>query len=184
MKIYFATSNKGKLNEIQKMLTNLNIKIVHLNKPYPEIQSDSLEEIASFGAKYLVKEIKETVIVEDSGIFINTFNLFPGPYSKFVFQNLGLDGILKLLKNENNRNAYFKSVISFCCPGNEPLIFTGICNGKISKERNGSNGFGYDPIFIPKDSNLTFGQMDINQKNSFSHRGKAFGKFVEFLTSQ
>lgn len=181
MKFFFATSNLGKLREFREKLKNTKIIVEHLEIPYPEIQSNSLDEIAKFGARFLANKTKKTVVVEDSGLFISKLNGFPGPYSKYIYQTLGYKGIIKLLENEICRDAHFESVISYCCPKEESIEFKGICKGKIAKKPRGSGGFGFDPIFIPNGSKITFAEMDIKQKNMYSHRGKSVESFVKFL---
>lgn len=181
MKIFLATSNLGKVKEFREKLINSDITIDHVEIPYPEIQSDSLEEIAKFGAKFLVNKINEIVTVEDSGLFINNLKGFPGPYSKHTFYTIGCEGIIKLLEGIEDRNAYFESVIGYCQPGKVPITFKGRCVGRIAKKQKGTGGFGYDPIFIPNGSKITFGQMDTVEKNKHSHRGKSVEMFMKFL---
>lgn len=180
MKIYFVTSNKGKLKEFQEKLKNIDIVIEHIKIPYIEIQSDSLEEIAKFGAEFLADKIKKEVIVEDSGLFIDKLKGFPGPYSKHAFLTIGCRGIIKLLE-DLDRKAHFESVIGYCKPNEKAVAIKGICNGKIAKEERGNRGFGFDPIFIPDGAKLTFAEMTTKEKNLFSHRGKSIEGFIKFL---
>jgi len=175
--IYFVTGNRNKYEEAKKMIDE--IEMLHI--PYPEIQADRLEEVAEYGIEYLKERIKERFFLEDSGLFIEALNGFPGVYSSYVFKTIGNDGILKLMEGIENRNAYFKAVIAYY--DGSIHLFEGICNGKISYEKRGG-GFGYDPIFIPERSNKTFGEMSKEEKNVFSHRGKAMRKFIKFLEEQ
>ena len=145
-----------------------------------EIQSDSLEEIAREKCRYAFSKIKSPVIVEDDGLFIDKLNGFPGQYSAFVFKTIGIKGILELLRNYEDRSAYFTSIITYC-KGREPYVFSGKVYGWI-KEQITEGGWGYDPIFIPNKSNLTFGQLHmLKRKQEFSHRSLALTQFVEWF---
>ena len=175
--IYFVTGNKNKYEEAKKLINEIEMKHV----PYPEIQANKIEDVAKFGIEYLIKKINGNFFIEDSGLFIECLNNFPGVYSSYIFKTIGNNGILKLMKGEKKRNAYFKSIIAYY--DGSIHFFEGKCYGKISNEIRGE-GFGYDPIFIPNGSNKTFGEMSIEEKNKYSHRGKAIKKFAEFLKSQ
>ncbi|HDM25429.1 non-canonical purine NTP pyrophosphatase, RdgB/HAM1 family [Euryarchaeota archaeon ex4484_162] len=183
MKIYFVTSNNGKYNEAKEKLKGIkNIQLEQKIINYPEIQTDTLEEVAEYGIKYLKDKLKKPFILEDAGLFIEHLKGFPGVYSAYVFKTIGCKGILNLLHDIEKRDAYFKSVIGFYNPeAKEMKIFKGISRGKISLEIRGTNGFGYDPIFIPEGESRTFGEMKINEKNKYSHRGKSFEKLASFL---
>jgi XTP/dITP diphosphohydrolase len=178
-KIVFVTGNAGKFAEIKEILASVGIEAIQRKGDYPEIQADDLEPIAAASAKAAAEDLQIPVLVDDSGIFIKALNGFPGPYSRFVEDHLGNPRILKLMENEANRDAYFKTVIAFCEPGKAPLTFAGIVEGKIAFEERGDNGFGFDPIF---DYNgKTFGELDIEFKNTVSHRGRALDKFIEWI---
>jgi len=181
-RLYFITGNSGKLQELQNKLKHLQIEIVQHNIGYPEPQVDTLEEVARFGVDHIQKQgIDHPFILEDAGLFIKNLNDFPGVYSKYVFLTIGLDGILQLMKDKKDRKAEFQSVIAYAKPTGDPVIFKGICKGTLSYEQKGSNGFGYDPIFIAQDKKFTFAEMKTEEKNSLSHRGNAVEKLVEFL---
>ncbi len=179
-KILFITGNKGKLKEAQQKLSEYDVEVIQKDAGYPEIQADKLEEVADFGIDYLKEKIKGSFILEDAGIFIDSLKGFPGVYSKYVFYTIGCKGILKLLEKKKNRKAVFKSVYAYYNNG-EKKIFIGECNGEISKKMVGSKGFGYDPIFIPNGSDKTFAQMDTDEKNKYSHRGKSLKKLGYFF---
>jgi XTP/dITP diphosphohydrolase len=112
-------------------------------------------------------------MVEDDGLFIESLNDFPGPYSSFVFDTIGNKGILQLLKT--NRKAKFQSIIAYCEKNNDVMLFKGIVDGKISKKPMGTK-WGYDPIFIPDGQKTTYAQL--RDKNSISHRYIALRKFA------
>jgi len=182
-KIYFITGNKGKVLEAKKRFSTVNIDLVQKDLGYPEIQADKLEDVAIFGVKHIKERFKEPFILEDAGLFIDALNGFPGVYSSYVFYTVGCNGVLKLLKgfNDDKRKACFRSVLAYMEPKGKPLVFTGECHGKISMKILGDHGFGYDPIFIPDGSNKTFANMETEEKNRFSHRGKSLNKLIEFL---
>jgi len=181
-KIVFVTGNAGKFAEIKEILKSVGIVAIQNKGDYPEIQADDLEPIAAASAKAAADDLGIPVLVDDSGIFISALNGFPGPYSRFVEDHLGNPRILKLMKNETNRDAYFKTVIAFCEPEKEPITFSGIVEGKIAFEEKGDGGFGFDPIF---DYNgKTFGELGIEFKNTISHRRRALDKFLEWLHSK
>jgi XTP/dITP diphosphohydrolase len=179
--IFFITSNEGKLGEIQQKVKQHNIKIIQKNLGYPEIQVDTLEEVVEYGASFIQKKFSKPFILEDAGIFINALNGFPGVFSKYVYYTIGLQGILTLMNNKKNRNAVFQSVYAYAEPKSDPVFFKGECHGKITHEIKGKKGFGYDPIFMADHSSKTFAEMNIEEKNKYSHRGKAVDKLIKFL---
>ena len=180
-KIYFITSNKGKVSEAKQKFSEVNINIIQKDLGYPEIQSDSLEEVALFGAEYVQKKFDRPFILEDAGLFIDSLKGFPGVYSAYVYHKIGLSGVLKLLESNKERRATFRSVYAFGKPAEKPLLFIGECKGIISYEEKGSHGFGYDPIFIPHGESKTFAQMETKQKNLISHRGNSLNKLIVFF---
>lgn len=139
--------------------------------------------MARNSAKWCFKKLKKPLIVEDSGLFIEKLDGFPGPFSSYVFEKIGNDGIIRLLENAENRKARFVSVVSFAKEG-ETKSFKGITEGIITKKERGNQGFGYDPIFVPKNTEKSFGEMNIKEKNKFSHRKKAFIKLSGYLASK
>ena len=180
--LYFITSNKGKVKELQNKLSDLQIEVLQHDLGYPEPQVSSLEEVAQFGVKYLQQlGIDRPFILEDAGLFIDELKGFPGVYSKYVFTTIGNQGILDLLKDSQDRTATFQSVIAYATPQGEPHLFKGECNGTLATSMRGSNGFGYDPLFIPKNNTQTFAEMTTQQKNTYSHRGKATNNLKQFL---
>jgi XTP/dITP diphosphohydrolase len=178
-KIVFVTGNKGKLKEARDILATKGIEVIQNSDGYPELQEDELEPIAAYGARWAADKLGMPVMVDDSGLFIKTLNGFPGPYSAFVEEHLGNKRVLKLMEDENDRNAAFKSVIGFCEPGGDAAVFTGTVEGKIAFEERGTGGFGYDPIF--EYNGMTFGELGDEEKNKISHRRRALDKFCEWL---
>jgi XTP/dITP diphosphohydrolase len=117
------------------------------------------------------------VIVEDDGLFVDSLSGFPGQYSSFVFKTIGNDGILKLLAGSTKRSAYFLSLIAFY-DGRILSISEGRVNGRIT-DRITEGGWGYDPIFVPDGTDLTFAELEKN-KNEYSHRKRALEKFAQW----
>ena len=180
--LYFITSNNGKYKEVANKLIDSDINVIQKNLGYPEIQANSLKDVVNFGVNHILQSFHKPFIIEDAGIFIKNLNDFPGVYSADVYYKLGCRGILKLLEEvKKEREACFKSVIAYVDKDSDIHIFTGECVGMISFEELGSNGFGYDPIFIPNGEDKTFAEMTVDEKNRFSHRGDSLNKLLEFL---
>jgi len=179
--LYFVTSNKAKIREASEKLRQLGYSVVQKDLGYPEIQTESLENVVAQGISSIKERFHKTFILEDAGLFIDALEGFPGVYSKYVFFTIGLPGILRLLGGVEKRTAVFRSAYGYCEPGKQPVIITGECHGTISYEQRGNQGFGYDPIFIPNQAEKTFGEMTVEEKNQFSHRAKALEKLVTLL---
>ena len=201
MRIGFITSNKGKLLELQTSLSLLGHEVVRVPISYPELQADTLDEVAQFGLSWIMTRLNERdlsdlpgldeageldlVIIEDSGLFIHGLGGFPGVYSKYVFQTVGPAGVLKLLKGNPDRSAHFESCICAGHPGRKKHeIIKGTCDGTNVQEPRGTAGFGFDPIFQPLGVEKTFAEMETKEKNSFSHRGNAVEKHIEWLEGE
>ena len=173
----FITSNKHKWEEIQEM-TDLPVEHHHLD--YPEIQADTLEAVAEFGINFCYSATQKPCFIEDSGLFIEALSGFPGVYSSYVFKTIGCRGILALLQGTNNRMCSFKSVIAYKDESGL-ILFTGESKGSIATTLQGEHGFGFDPIFIPEGESRTFALMSTEEKNLYSHRGKAFKTFLKYI---
>ena len=169
--LFFVSSNYHKYLEAKNILNSFGIKIGFFKSNLEEIQSNSLKEIAFKKATDAFSKCKKPVIIEDDGLFIDSLEGFPGPYSSYVFKTIGNKGILNLMKN--NRKAKFVSIITFC---DKRIVqsFEAKLDGHISKSQKGK-GWGYDPIFIPKNTTKTFAEL--NNKNELSHRFMALKKF-------
>ncbi|WP_297477142.1 XTP/dITP diphosphatase [Thermococcus sp.] len=179
MRLAFVTSNPGKIEEARKYFEPLGVEVYQLRFPYPEIQADTLEEVAEYGVKWLSERLNSPFFLDDSGLFINALRGFPGVYSAYVYKTLGIDGILKLLEGVDDRSAYFKSVVAYW--DGELHLFKGRVDGEIIHEKKGSGGFGFDPVFRPLGFERTFAEMTTEEKNGISHRGRALKAFAEWL---
>lgn len=189
--LIFATNNQHKADEIRAVLgENFNIitlKEAGINIDIPE-PHDTLEANASEKSKTIFLLTNKDCFSEDTGLEVEAIKGEPGVKSaRYAGTNRSFDeNIEKLLINLSstaNRNARFRTIISLLINGNE-YLFEGICKGKITLNRKGENGFGYDPVFIPDGSNKTFAEMDMTEKNKFSHRKKALQKLIEFLNTK
>jgi XTP/dITP diphosphohydrolase len=183
--IFFATNNINKFNEARKVLSRYNISVGMIRVKTLEIQSESLEEIAMTSVLHAFKQCGLPLIVEDAGLFVEALNGFPGPYSSYVYKTIGNAGLLKLMEKNANRKAKFQSVVAYFSEELEsPKCFKGEILGEITEHvRKGSSGFGFDPIFKPANSQKTFAEMSIAEKNKYSHRAKAFRKFAKWYRS-
>jgi XTP/dITP diphosphohydrolase len=176
MELYFVTHNEAKYKEAKQIGREYKLEIKWFDLEYQENQEDEIEKIALFSCKNLIKENPEITtknfFLEDAGLFINALNGFPGPYSSYIFRKIGNEGILDLMKGKKNRNAFFKSVAALYWKG-EIQLFQGITEGEITLTKKGNKGFGFDPIFQPDSSEITFAEMSLQTKNLYSHRQKS-----------
>lgn len=180
--VWFLTSNKGKFREAQAAAKASGLRLQMLIASKIEIQSETLEEIASYAAEEAANRLGLPVVAEDAGLFIDKLNGFPGPYSSDVFKRLGNKGVLKLMETVSRRSARFSSVAAFCAPKSRARCFAGTVVGHIGLRPRGAGGFGFDPIFIPsKGDGRTFAQMTVKEKNRLSHRAVAFRKLSKWL---
>ncbi len=178
--LIFVTGNAHKASEASVLLARSGIGIVQKDLGYPEIQADTLENVAREGITWCMEKLKKPCFIEDAGLRIEALGGFPGPYSRYVHETIGNRGILALMSGISARNAVFRSVIAYH-DGQQYHLFIGETLGHISTSIEGSQGFGYDPLFVPTGYDLTFAQMDTVKKNELSHRGKSLRVFVSFL---
>ncbi|MCD6403281.1 MAG: hypothetical protein J7K98_03050 [Candidatus Aenigmarchaeota archaeon] len=185
MKVWFVTSNKGKVKEVMPVFEEYGIDV--------KIASVEIDEIKTFDQRKLtlrkledaMKITKKPTIVEDTGIYFKVYKNFPGTVSKFVFHAIGYEGIFKLLEGKD-RHAYFRTVVAFGVPKEKPVMFEGKCFGIITKKVLGKidRKLPYDSIFIPKGDSRTFSQMTKREKAKYSHRVKAFKKLARWLVKR
>ncbi|MEM4755945.1 MAG: RdgB/HAM1 family non-canonical purine NTP pyrophosphatase [Candidatus Woesearchaeota archaeon] len=185
-RVTFITSNKYKVNECKAMLEP-EILVTHKNIPYQEIQANTVEEVSLAAVKTLAEELGEPVIIEDSGLFIDALNGFPGPYTKHVFEKIGNKGILKLLerkKQKSQRSCMYISAIGYCKPGAKPFVFVGKEKGTIAFKEQGKGGWGQDSIFIPEGEQKTYGELREKYDLPNIFRRNALLKLKQFLKKQ
>lgn len=183
---FLATGNVHKFNEARRILSEHGIATAMLRTIRTvEIQDDEIRNIAKARAVDTFQKCNLPIIVEDAGLFIEKLAGFPGPYSSYAYRTIGNEGVLKLMKNIVDRKACFRSVIAFLSSKtNKPKCFKGKIEGRITEEKRGSHGFGFDPIFKPLHASKTFAQMIIEEKNQLSHRALSFRKFAEFYINK
>ncbi len=176
----FITSNEHKFREISEIMAREGIELEWIRLEYDEIQEDFTELISYRSCLDLASKLEDDFFLEDTGLYIRALSGFPGPYSAYVKDTIDCPGIIRLLSGQEDRGAYFKTVISLSHKG-EVVQFGGILNGTISNQETGSHGFGYDPIFIPEGGVKTLAELDVQEKNEVSHRGRAISAFVDYL---
>ncbi len=188
MQLVFATNNRNKLQEVQKLIP-AHIKLLSLDdigcsEDIPETQP-TIEGNAQQKANYVKEHYGYDCFADDTGLEVEALHGEPGVFSaryagaqRNAQDNMDL--LLKNLDGKPNRNAQFKTVIALHL-NKESQTFTGICKGQITTEKHGNDGFGYDPIFKPDGFTQTFAEMTLEQKNQIGHRGKAVLQLVEFL---
>ena len=180
--LFFASSNEHKFQEAERILANLGMQINLFKTTLEEIQSNNLNDIAEKKAINAYDLIQKPVIIEDDGLFINSLDGFPGPYSSYVYDTIGNKGIMKLLENSEIRDAKFVSIIAYCDSDCDVKLFESSIPGKISSIIE-KGGWGYDPIFIPDGESKTY--ANVSDKDKFSHRSAALTKFSNwFLDKQ
>ena len=180
--LFFASSNEHKFQEAERILANLGMQISLFKTTLEEIQSNNLNAIAEKKAINAYDLIQKPVIIEDDGLFINSLNGFPGPYSSYVYDTIGNKGIIDLLENSEVRDAKFVSIIAYCDNDYGTKLFESSIPGKISSVIE-KGGWGYDPIFIPDGESKTY--ANVSDKDKFSHRAAALTKFSNwFLDKQ
>ncbi|QHS17610.1 non-canonical purine NTP pyrophosphatase [Halopenitus persicus] len=205
----YVTTNPGKIREAESYLPDESID--RLAYDYTEIQSDDLGPIAAHGAREAHRHAGEPVVVDDAGLFIEGLGGFPGPYSSYVENTLGVEGVWEVASELEDRRAAFRCVLAYCdgegfAATPDPIdredrvvaaaagpdddadraalpvkLFEGYVPGTIVSPR-GDGGFGYDPIF--EHDGTTFAEMDTERKNAVSHRGRALAKFAEWFAQR
>ena len=180
--LFFVSSNTHKFTEAERILSNLGLEINLFKTTLEEIQSNSLGEIAKRKALDAYSKVQKPVIIEDDGLFINSLEGFPGPYSSYVYDTIGNKGIIRLLENTKLRDAKFVAIIAYYNGVDDVKLFESSIPGKISSIIE-KGGWGYDPIFIPDGESKTY--ANVSDKDKFSHRSAALTKFSNwFLDKQ
>ena len=188
-KLVFATNNAHKVLELEQILVNNSIDVLSLqdigfSKDIRETAPD-LEGNALIKARTIYSLFGVSCLADDTGLLVDELNGEPGVFSAryagdHANANDNINLLLEKLGNTSNRSARFKTIFAFIHSGQEHLI-KGEVEGDIAFERQGSSGFGYDPIFIPKGYQKSFAEMSASEKNAISHRGRAADGFLKLL---
>ena len=190
MKLIFATNNQHKVEEVKAVVSRsiniITLKDAEIDIDIPE-PHDTLEENATEKSKTIYHLTKTNCFSEDTGLEVKALNGEPGVKSaRYAGDDRSFDKniekLLQKLQDKPDKSARFRAIISLIIDGNETQ-FEGVCNGRIIHEKRGTEGFGYDPIFIPEGSHKTFGEMSLEEKTGYSHRTKATQKLVAFLNN-
>ena len=188
MKLVFATHNQNKFKEVQSLLPSsielLSLTDIGCNEDIPETE-ETIEGNAKLKVAHVRKHYNLNCFGDDTGLEVKSLNNEPGVYSarysgKEATANTNMDKLLLNLKGNEDRTARFKTAIALDIDC-EDQLFIGVCEGSITKQRSGSEGFGYDPIFLPKEADVTFAEMSMEAKSKIGHRGKAMRQLIEFL---
>ncbi len=187
-KLVFATNNSHKLKEVRAILKEkfevIGLVDIGCQEDIAETGT-TLKANASIKSQYVVNNYQKDCFADDTGLEVDALGGRPGVYSaRYAGENASyeqnVDKLLMELGHSGNRAARFRTVISLMLTGKE-YLFEGVVEGKITRERKGSSGFGYDPVFLPDGYEQTFAEMDATLKNSISHRARAIQKLADFL---
>ena len=191
MQLVFATNNQNKIKEVQSMLPKgisiLSLEDIGCFEDIPETQP-TIEGNAIQKANYVTSKYGYDCFADDTGLEVGSLDGAPGVYSARYAgpqrnANDNMNKLLEALQNKSNRSAQFKTVVALHLKGTLTL-FTGICPGEITTEKQGEKGFGYDPIFKAKGYDQTFAEITLEEKNTIGHRGKAVKQLVDFLKNR
>ena len=188
MELIFASHNENKVNEIAALIGSSyvvkSLSAIGFNTEIEE-NGSTLTENALIKARTIYQATNKNCFADDTGLLVEALNNEPGVYSARYAglqknANDNMDLLLKNLTPFENKNAKFTTVIALILNGKE-YLFEGNLDGKIIPNKIGTNGFGYDPIFMPNGYDITLAQMDLQEKNKISHRALAFNKMTDFL---
>jgi len=189
MKFVMATNNLNKLREAKEIFGSLGIEVISQKEAgvsiEPEENGETFAENALIKARAVYELVKLPVIADDSGLCVDALNGAPGVYSaRYAPENERCEKLLRNLQSvpAGQRTAQFVTVIAFIDANGTETICEGICRGVIGFEKRGTNGFGYDPVFMYGDK--SFAELTPEEKNAVSHRGAALRKLYEILKNQ
>ncbi len=190
-KLVLATHNKGKVAEMSDMLSPFGVEVVSaadFGLEAPEETEDNFIGNALIKARYVCAQTGLPALADDSGLCVNALNGDPGVYSAdWAGPEKDFDRAMQMVQDKmggaDDRSAYFISVFAFVLPDGTEQIFEGRCTGNLVWPARGEGGFGYDPIFVPDGDSRTFGEMNMEEKKSYSHRAKAFAEFKNIFGS-
>jgi XTP/dITP diphosphohydrolase len=192
-RLLVATTNEGKLAELNELLSPLKIELLDLSSiddvsEVPEV-GETFAANAALKASEYARRSRMLTIADDSGLEVAALDGRPGVYTaRYAGEDTGFDHKMATLIDElanapsKDRSARFVCAVAIAAPDGD-LLFTGegVCTGRIAHEPRGQNGFGFDPVFIPDGMDLTFGELSVNVKQQISHRARAFAQIMPFL---
>lgn len=191
-KLVFATNNPHKLEEIRAILGSkleiLSLADIGCDADIPET-AETLEGNALIKAHYVYDNYKLDCFADDTGLEVDALHGLPGVHTaRYAYSDrhdpeANMIKLLEALRENNDRNARFRTVIALIEKGKEHL-FEGVVEGVIAREKSGTQGFGYDPVFIPEGNSKTFAELGEDIKNTISHRARAVQKLAEYLASR
>lgn len=180
MKITYVTGNPLKIKVAKHFLEPLGIEVNNIKIECPEIQADTCEEVAIFSSKWASNELKKDVLKNDSALIIPSLKNFPGPYTKYIEETIGEEGILKLMDKIEDRYAYWIEVLAYTKYGGNTKTFTSITPGSIATKKKGNRGWAYDYIFIPENETNTFAELSEEEQVKFFNKD-AYNELAEYL---
>jgi len=178
-RVHLFTGNPGKAREVRDLLAAEGHEVTVHGYRFREPQTDLLEEVVRAKIAQL-PPLRDPCLVEDSGLFVEALGGFPGVYSAYVFQTLGVRGLLRALPRHGSRRAIFRTVLGVRTDARS-RFFEGRVEGRIAATPRGTHGFGFDPVFIPENARKTFAEMTRAEKNRFSHRSRALRRALPYL---
>lgn len=182
-KVTYVTGNWAKIASARQVLEPLGYVVDNVKMETPEIQADDVTDVAKYSAKWAANELNTPVLKNDTGLFVNGLKGFPGVYTHYVDDTLGVDGLLKLMNGLEDRSAYFKECIAYCEPGKEPVVFEGITKGIIDTKKSGKYGWSWDFVFIPDGESQTLGCFEDDKRWKFWSLD-AYKELVKYLENK
>jgi XTP/dITP diphosphohydrolase len=179
-KITYVTGNWYKIMCARSILEPLGFEVDNIKMETTEIQANNVEDVAMYSAKEASDKLKCDVLKNDTGLYVEALGGFPGPYTHYVDEKLGEDGLLKLLKGVDNRNACFIEAFAYCEYGKDPVVFKSITKGRIATEKSGIYGWSWDFIFIPDGYDKTMGNYP-DEERCYIWNTDAYAELVKFL---
>lgn len=180
-RLVLVTGNAGKLAECRAHLAPLGWEVEADRRGYPEVQAGTLAEVTEFGADWLLAHgLAPPFALEDSGLFVDALQGFPGVQSRHALEHIGLDGLLRLVEGRD-RTARFRTDLLLVDAAGRRHHLAGECVGTLAEAPRGVGGFGYDPVFVPAGHARTFAEMTIADKDALSHRGQALRGLARLL---
>lgn len=180
MKLKYITTNDFKIKVAKENLEPLGIEVLSESMECPEIQADTIEEVAIYSAEYARDKLNENTLKNDSGLVIPALKNFPSAYTKYVENTLGVEGVLKLMEGVEDRSAYFLEALAYSEVDGKTHVFTSKTEGTLATEPNGEYGWSWDFIFIPKGEEKTLGNFNDDERWKFWDN-KAYKKLAEYL---